>query len=143
MMVPQYLPFALPISISQICLWPPARASSLTVHKYLKSSQAMSICDHQYFLTGSWESSVPLLHMYNSTSGWNKPHGPFCFLNSLIVIPNIPMATTRLAFPSQSHWADEGSSYPSEKIHLFCRQTPDERGLDYRRAAQHLPHTYL
>lgn len=61
-----------------------------------------------------WEHLVPPLHVYNSTNGWNKPHGPFWFLNILIVIPNIPMATTCLTFPSQSHWAGEDGSSPSE-----------------------------
>lgn len=67
-----------------------------------------------------WESSVPTLHVYNSTNDWKKTHDPSCFLNSLIEIPNIPMATTCLTFPSQLPWADERCSSLSETTHLFC-----------------------
>lgn len=88
-----------------------------------------------------WESSVPPSHVYDTTNGWNKPRGPLCFLNSLIGIPKIPMATTCLTFPSQLHWADEGSSSPSETKHLFCRQTPDESDSGYHREQHNTSHT--
>lgn len=133
------LPFALPICIYQIfgVFGHQARPSGLTVHKSF--IEKIHLWPSIFFLC--CDSSDPPLHVYDS--GWHKPHGPLCFLNSLIGIRNIPIATTCLTFPSQSCWADEGNSAPSETIRLFCRQAPNERGSVYHRRAQHLPHTYL
>lgn len=63
---------------------------------------------------------VSTLHMYNSANYWTKQHDTSCFLNSLIGITNIPMATTCLTFISQLPWAEESCSSLSETTHLFC-----------------------